>query len=47
MAWIANQVRSQVAFWAHIVVFFVLGLMSAAMIPLAMILRRASPKPAH
>jgi DHA2 family multidrug resistance protein len=47
MAWVANQVQSQVAFWAYIDVFFVLGLMSASMIPLAMILRSAKAKPAH
>lgn len=39
-AWIGQQLATQVAYWAYIDVFWVLGVLTACLIPLAMILKR-------
>ncbi|MBB4349376.1 DHA2 family efflux MFS transporter permease subunit [Aliirhizobium cellulosilyticum] len=45
IGWIGLQVQSQASFLAYIDVFQVLALISAAVIPLALILRKVGPKP--
>jgi len=42
-AWISQQVQTQAAYLAYIDVFWTLALLSAATIPLALILRRSTP----
>ena len=42
-SWIAQQVQTQATYLAYIDVFWTLALLSAAMVPLALILRRSTP----
>ena len=39
LAWIGSQLSTQVAYWAYIDVFWVLGLLTACLVPLALILK--------
>ena len=50
IAWIGSQLSTQVAYWAYIDVFWVLGAMTACLVPLALILKdvkRGGAQTAH